>query len=609
MVCMMSLAVSEMSWVRACPRVSWFRSACTVSWSSMGVATLVARARKKRRSLMRAACIEAGDEGLSFEHPLASRQLVPPHDPLLLPSAERVPLPWSVRASAQMGIFAVFCMCTVGPYNGLSGLGGGGMKDVLLVTRLNAFYSLSVAIFGWLGGVAFNYYGCRLVCTVAGCCYFIYILALTLISLAGAPGVIALPTGLMLGVGSSLLWAAFGVVSIRYPPPLKQARLFAVMWGLLNMGGLLCGLVSLVTNLGTHKANAGLGSYAGLMGAVACGTLIAAVGLRHQDHIIRTDGEPAGNDHEHQTIGQTFRHALEAVCDKRLLLLWPASLVPFVHHPFLFNGMNAQYFNIRSRSLNSSLYWGSRVPGGILFYFACRQPAKYTKPGSTAAVKKCLARRLMPGYYLTFAWSAAALACSYFAIFDTFGILPPPSSNTDLLDFNHSYPRALLGIIPFVAFGVLDSLIQSLLYNLLGAMAGEDSGRAAVFSGLYKTLQSVMVAGMWAMDWLMMQYGPEEFPFRYKFQWMVMCFFWIVAFPGTLITLLRLRKMPEHFVYQQPPQIQEPMKNTRSPGDVSTIVSSVGNVICLAHMRGDYPMTQPNRVKLTQVLSTSDPGL
>eukprot|EP01055_Gregarina_sp_Pseudo9_P002584 Gregarina_sp_Pseudo_9__2583@NODE_284_length_3295_cov_40_243857_g266_i0_p1_GENE_NODE_284_length_3295_cov_40_243857_g266_i0NODE_284_length_3295_cov_40_243857_g266_i0_p1_ORF_typecomplete_len574_score32_37UNC93/PF05978_16/1_4e13UNC93/PF05978_16/2_4e03MFS_1/PF07690_16/4e08MFS_1/PF07690_16/1_3e03Mid2/PF04478_12/5_3Mid2/PF04478_12/5_2e02Mid2/PF04478_12/1_6e03Wzy_C/PF04932_15/34Wzy_C/PF04932_15/84_NODE_284_length_3295_cov_40_243857_g266_i014863207 len=566
--------------------------------------------------------MHCGDDDLAFDHPLTipAKALVHPEDPLRHvdqpADSPALPVPWASKAATQIVIYSIFCMCTLGPYNGLNGIGGGGMKDVLLVTKLNAFYSISLAVFGWLGGAAFNYWGCRPVCVAACFTYLLYIVVLTCITLLGAPGVIALPTGVVLGVGAALLWATFGVVSIRYPTPLKQARVFALMWGLVNLGGFLCGLISLMTNLSSQSTDAGLASYLGLIIAVVIGTAVAAFGLRHQDSVIRSDGEPAGNDHANTTLIQTFSHALDAIKDKRLLMLWPAFLIPFAHHPFLFNGMNAQYFNIRSRSMNSSLYWGARIPGGILFYFVCRQRTKYKHLGSTADVKKCLARRLMPGYYLTFAWSALALSCSYFSIFDTFGNLSPPKAPHELLDFHTDYPAALLAMTPFLTFGVLDSLIQSLLYNILGAMAGEDSGRAAVFSGFYKTLQSLMVGGLWTVDWLLMQYSDRSaYPFRYRIQWFVMCVLWLAAFPGTLVTLLRLRKMPETFVLcpsdeggetrlEAWPSAADELGSSKlapSPGEVSTIVSSSGGIICLAHMEGNFPMQQPRRMKLSPV--------
>eukprot|EP01054_Gregarina_sp_Poly1_P003624 Gregarina_sp_Poly_1__3623@NODE_2067_length_2740_cov_256_289188_g45_i2_p3_GENE_NODE_2067_length_2740_cov_256_289188_g45_i2NODE_2067_length_2740_cov_256_289188_g45_i2_p3_ORF_typecomplete_len146_score14_11_NODE_2067_length_2740_cov_256_289188_g45_i221972634 len=141
-------------------------------------------------------------------------------------------------------------------------------------------------------------------------------------------------------------------------------------------------------------------------------------------------------------------------------------------------------------------------------------------------------------------------------------------------------------------------------------MGGEDSGRAAVFSGFYKTLQSLAVGILWALDWGLMLYADSAaYSVRYKAQWIIMCFLWVIAFPGTLLTLLRLRKMPENFMYtvshEASPKDDVPLefsmgvhKLQPSPGEVSTIVSSSGGIISLSHMEGDFPMRQPTRTKL-----------
>lgn len=99
------------------------------------------------------------------------------------------------RAEVQIAVFILFAFSTLGPYNGLNALGGAGLKDHMLATKINCIYALSLSFLGWLGGAAFNYYGCRVVSVIANLCYMSYILTISFITFYSLSSKVIYATG------------------------------------------------------------------------------------------------------------------------------------------------------------------------------------------------------------------------------------------------------------------------------------------------------------------------------------------------------------------------------------------------------------------------------
>lgn len=220
------------------------------------------------------------------------------------------------------------------------------------------------------------------------------------------------------------------------------------MWCFTNLGGFACGLLSLVIhfkNLEVQEMN--LMNYSVLGSLMIFGSIQAVFFLRHQNEVVRHDGEFAGGCLSKKSAKDILGASARGFTDPKLVKLCPLFLAPFAHMPFLFNGLNGHYFNIRSRSLNSSIYWFSRIPGGLIFFSLWRGVGTHS-----------VAAKLKTTFIFSSVWAVFCLSLANVLIFDWFQTFSPPTSNFKL-DFSDS--RNIYAIAAFSSFGILDALIQS----------------------------------------------------------------------------------------------------------------------------------------------------
>lgn len=108
------------------------------------------------------------------------------------------------------------------------------------------------------------------------------------------------------------------------------------------------------------------GTYIAFMVLMAIG-FILAWGLSDSKYIKRKDGsrvivikQPTWKT-EILGLFETLRH------DSYIILLFPMFLASNWFTAYQFNAVNGAYFNIRTRSLNSLLYWLSQMIGAFVF--------------------------------------------------------------------------------------------------------------------------------------------------------------------------------------------------------------------------------------------------
>lgn len=56
--------------------------------------------------------------------------------------------------------------------------------------------------------------------------------------------------------------------------------------------------------------------------------------------------------------------------DAYIILLFPMFFASNWFYTYQFNGINAAYFNVRTRALNNTLYWTSQIIGAFIFGYA-----------------------------------------------------------------------------------------------------------------------------------------------------------------------------------------------------------------------------------------------
>lgn len=267
-----------------------------------------------------------------------------------------------VRPITQACIVGMVLFCLPGMFDALSALGAGGLAatSVSLTDEANAALYACFAVVGFMGGSIVNTLGPRWTLFLGTLGYTLYVGSLWSIDENGNRGFV-ITGGVLCGISAGLLWSVHGMVTMSYADEKHKARYFAITWSLLSIGATLGGLIPLVQNLhATDTSGVNNGTYAGFIAVMLVGSAISLL-MVDPKAVRRKDGTRLEDfrqtDFKHEVIG-VFR----LIKDWRIMLLLPAFLASNWFYSYQF-GMNAFYFSLRTRSLNSLIYWLTQVIG------------------------------------------------------------------------------------------------------------------------------------------------------------------------------------------------------------------------------------------------------
>ncbi|KAG0364630.1 hypothetical protein BGZ54_007320 [Gamsiella multidivaricata] len=200
-----------------------------------------------------------------------------------------------------------------------------------------------------------------------------------------------------------------------------------------------------------------------------------AIFLVRPSSIVRDNGEPvivakfAG-------VKAEFLAILSVFCDWRMLLLIPAFFFSNFSYTYQFNDFNGFNFNIRTRSLNSILFWVAQIIGALMIgYLLDRLPMK--RP-----------RRAMLGLIV--------IAALFMATWIGALIMQlrhkwerKVSNSSELIDYEHadSYPGPLS---IYAMFGFCDAAFAVYCYWLMGALSNKHD-ELSRYAGFFKSIQSL----------------------------------------------------------------------------------------------------------------------
>lgn len=167
---------------------------------------------------------------------------------------------------------------------------------------------------------------------------------------------------------------------------------------------------------------------------------------------------------------------LELRREPRLLFLLPLCFGANFFYSYQQNIVNGGSFTLRSRSLNSALYWAAQMLGGVLIGLLLDVP-RVSRRG-----------RAILGWSAVFVLGNAAMGGGL-AYQRWFEAEAHRRQRLRFIDFADA--RAFAGpCVLYITYGMLDAAWQGLAYWLLGAMCDRPRD-AARFVGVYKSLQCV----------------------------------------------------------------------------------------------------------------------
>ncbi|KAL3465738.1 hypothetical protein BJX64DRAFT_296997 [Aspergillus heterothallicus] len=349
--------------------------------------------------------------------------------------------PWS-----QIILISFICFCCPGMYNALSGLGGSGQVDSTVAANANvALLSATAATALFVVGPIFDYVGPRVCLLLGGWTYPLYAGSLLCFNKTGN-GAFVIASGAILAI--------------------------AAFWIIFNLGGGVGSLASFGLNYHSTSGTVSNATYIALLTIMALGWLMGVLICPPAAVRLEELHPTAEAESENRNWTKTVSLALHTIVDWRVLCILPLFFCANMFYSYQQNIVNGMTFNIRTRSLNSALYWIAQMLGGLIMGLILDIPW-LTRPGRARAGWVFLVATGMAiwgGGYAFQKWSTARIS----------SIATGP-------------------IFLYIFYGAFDAFWQSCCYWLMGTRSNSPAV-AAILVGAYKTFQSTGGAMAWRVN-------------------------------------------------------------------------------------------------------------
>jgi MFS family permease len=390
-------------------------------------------------------------------------------------------------AMIQVVLLGFVCFMTSGMFNALTGVGA-PISDVSTSDNANVALYCTFASIGFFGGTICNIIGVRYALMFGGTGYAIYAGSLLCYVRVQNSGFVIF-AGAFLGICAAVLWSAQGAILMSYPTEGAKGRAIIVFWVIFNLGAVIGSLISLGNSINSQSSTANEGTYIAFIVLMCSGSIIAFFMLP-MSKVWKADHT--------KVIGQKHPNWKEELIalgklllsEKRILFLFPMFFASNWFYAYQFNDFNAGRFNLRTRSLNSLLYWLSQMVGALVIGYILDMP--WYKRRTRAKI----------GWVIVFVlgmsiWGGGLAFEKQFTREDvTAGPNgePPLLAPIDYKDGKYIGPMFL-----YIFYGVYDAVYQSFILWTLGAMSNNPK-KTALYAGFYKGIQSAGAAVSWRLD-------------------------------------------------------------------------------------------------------------
>jgi MFS family permease len=392
--------------------------------------------------------------------------------------------------ATQVSMLGLVCFMCPGLFNALSGIGGGGQIDETTGANANVALYSTFSVMAFFAGSVNNKLGARLTLQLGSLGYGLYIAGFLVLNIHPGAKAFVIAAGAVLGVCAGLLWTAQGSLMLAYPTEGDKAKYIAIFWAIFNLGGVVGAAVAFGTNIHTTAGSVKNGTYIGFLVLTVIGATIPFF-MVDPKNMIRTDGTkltiPRNPSWKVEIIGLYV--ALKT--DPMIILLFPMFLASNWFYTWQFNEYNGALFNIRTRSLNSMLYWSAQIVGSLIM--------------AVILDKKNVRRRVRAftgwGIVFVMVFVVHIWAYEYQKNYTraSLALIDP----VDRIDFTE---KQYVGkVFLYIFFGILDAMWQTTVYWMMGAMSN-DPNKLAYFTGFYKSIQSAGAAGAWRADAILTPY-------------------------------------------------------------------------------------------------------
>ena len=279
-----------------------------------------------------------------------------------------ITIPAYASPQFQIVFVALVCFLCPGMFNAVNGLGAGGLVSAHDINNANTAVYATFSVVGFFAGSIANRIGLRLTLGFGGFGYCLYVASILSYNHDQNAGFLIF-AGALLGLCAGLLWTAQGAVMLSYPPEKSKGRYIAVFWMIFNLGAVIGGLVPLGQNIHSKANSVNDGTYIAFIVLMACGFILAGF-LCNPRFVQRDDGSRVIMMKNPTWKSELVGLFQTLISDWYLWFLFPMFFSSNWFYTYHFQDVNLARFNIRTRALNSVLYYLSQIIGAWIFGFA-----------------------------------------------------------------------------------------------------------------------------------------------------------------------------------------------------------------------------------------------
>lgn len=369
-----------------------------------------------------------------------------------------------------------------------------GMIDSILVERKEVASDATAVIYGCFAASSFlapavnNLLGPPRTLFIGTLGYLAYVLALLnfrenstdfgeyLVLLAAA----------LNGIGAALLWTAQGQLCMAYPTDSTRGLYLGVFWIIFNFGGVVGGLVSLISNLNSEGSSQSITTIYIFGSVMGVGT-VTSLFLAPPAKVRKSDGTRIVI--EASDWKSEAKNILALATDTTMLFLLPLFIYSNWFYAYQF-GPYQSIFNARTQGFTNMFYWAAQMIGAYAIGNYLDKPAKSNR---SKAIWSFLGFSVWTvGVWAFTVWVNIARNV------DDIQAGPPASDGIVPLDFETAGEFLPLFALYF-ASGLADAFVQNWSYWLMGNLTS-DVGKLGQYAGFYKGIQAAGGAISWKIN-------------------------------------------------------------------------------------------------------------
>jgi len=255
-----------------------------------------------------------------------------------------------------------------GAFNSIIGLNS-GIPDKYTNAGYGALYFI-FALGSLVSPALVNKFGPRTMMFLGGSVYVVFSLSLLL---AGPLHVIPLPAvticAALVGFGAAVLWSGNGAMLLSYPTESTRASYIATFWIIFNLGAVIGGIQSFVTNLNKSGKDDGVSpsTFIIYIAMGIAGSLLVWL-LLPLEEVQRIDGTKCEKPH-FASPREEIRGMCKMFCSTHVVALLPLFVYSNWFYSYQLGVFAKGVFMPAASGLASAFYWGAQMVGAKTLSF------------------------------------------------------------------------------------------------------------------------------------------------------------------------------------------------------------------------------------------------